>query len=56
MQLRGLGLTLERAQAGACLALDVQRAVEIVLGAFELQLGAAAALAVLAEAGGLLDQ
>ncbi len=56
VQLGGLGLTLERAQTGAGLALDVKRAVEVVLGAFELQLGAAAALAVLAEAGGLLDQ
>ena len=40
----------------ARLALDVERAVEVVLGALELQLGAAAALAVLAEPGRLLDQ
>ena len=40
----------------AGLALDVERAVEVVLGALELQLRAAAALAVLAEPGGLLDQ
>ena len=56
MQLRGLGLALERAQPRARLALDVERAVEVLLGALELQLRAAAALAVLAEAGRLLDQ
>jgi hypothetical protein len=56
MQLGGLGLALERAQPRTGLALDVQRAVEVVLGALQLQLGAAAALAVLAKARGLLDQ
>ena len=56
MQLGRLGLALERAQARARLALDVERAVEVLLGALELQLRAAAALAVLAEAGRLLDQ
>ncbi len=56
MQLGGFGLALERAQAGARLALDVQRAVEVLLGALELQLRPAAALAVLAEPGRLLDQ
>ena len=56
VQLRGLGLALERAQARARLALDVERAGQVRLGALELQLGAAAALAVLAEPGGLLDQ
>src|SRR3954452_3319806 len=56
VQLGGLGLALERAQPGAGLALDVERAVEGELGALELELRAAAALAVLAEAGGLLDQ
>ena len=56
MQLGGLGLALERAQARARLALDVERAVEVLLRALELELRAAAALAVLAEAGGLLDQ
>ena len=47
MQLRGLGLALERPQPGARLALDVQRAVEVLLRALELQLRAPAALAVL---------
>ncbi len=56
MELGGLSLALERAQPGARLALDVKRAVEVLLGARELQLGAAAALAVLAETGRLLDQ
>ena len=56
VQLRRLGLALERAQPRARLALDVERAVEVLLGALELQLGAAPALAVLAEARGLLDQ
>ena len=56
MHLRGLGLALERPQSRARLALHVQRTVEIVLRAVELELGAAAALAVLAQAGGLLDQ
>src|SRR5205085_1134704 len=40
----------------ARLALDVQRAVEVLLRALELQLCAAAALAVLAQARRLLDQ
>ena len=52
----GLRLALQRPQAAAGLALDVEGAVEVVLGALELELGAAAALAVLAEPGGLLDQ
>ena len=52
----GLGLALERAQRLARLALDVERPVEVVLGALELELGAPAALAVLAESGGLLDE
>ena len=56
VQLGGLGLALERPQPRARLALDVQRAVEVVLRALELELGAAAALAVLAEPGRLLDQ
>ncbi len=56
VQLRGLGLALEGTQARAGLALDVERPREVVLGALELELGAAPALAVLAEAGGLLDQ
>ena len=56
MQLGRLGLALERAQPRARLALDVERAVEVVLRALELELGAAAALAVLAEAGRLLDE
>ena len=56
MQLRGLGLALERAQARARLALDVEHTRDVVLGALELELGAAAALAVLAQPGRLLDQ
>src|SRR2546430_2730456 len=56
VELRGFGLALERPQAAARLALDIERAVEVVLGPHQLQLRAAAALAVLAEAGGLLDQ
>ena len=56
MQLGRFGLALERAQPAARLALDVQRAVEVLLCALELQLRAATALAVLAEPGGLLDQ
>ena len=56
MDVGGLRLALQRAQPAARLALDVEGPVEVVLGALELQLGAAAALAVLAEPGGLLDQ
>ena len=56
VQLGRLGLPLERPQPRAGLALDVERPVEVVLRALELELGAAPALAVLAEAGGLLDQ
>ncbi len=56
VELGRLGLALERTQPGARLALDVERAVEVVLGAGELELGATPALAVLAQAGGLLDQ
>ena len=56
MQLGRLGLALQRPQPRARLALDVERAVEVVLRALELELRAAAALAVLAEPGGLLDQ
>ena len=56
MQLGGLGLALERPQPRPCLALDVERAVEVVLGARQLELRAATALAVLAQAGRLLDE
>ena len=56
MLLGRLGLALERAQARPGLALYVQRAVEVLLGSLELELRAAPALAVLAEAGRLLDQ
>src|SRR5947209_5166597 len=56
VQLRGLGLSLERPQPGPGLALDVERAVEVVLGTDQLQLRATAPLSVLAEPGGLLDQ
>ena len=55
VQLGGLGLALQRPQPRARLALHVERAREVLLGALELQLRAAAALAVLAEPGGLLD-
>ncbi|MET0771183.1 MAG: AAA family ATPase, partial [Solirubrobacteraceae bacterium] len=55
-QLGRLSLPLQGAQAGPRLALDVERPVEVVAGAAQLQLGAAAALAVLAEPGRLLDQ
>src|SRR5204862_2987712 len=51
-----LGLALERAKPRSRLALDVDRAVDVVLGALELQLRAPATLAVLAETGRLLDQ
>ena len=51
-----LRLALQRPQASAGLALDVEGAVEVVAGGAQLQLGPAAALAVLAEAGRLLDQ
>ncbi len=56
VQVRRFGLALERAQSRARLALDVERAVEVVLGAHELELGPPAALAVLAQARRLLDQ
>src|SRR5207248_587236 len=56
VQLRRLRLALQRAQARARLTLDVESAVEVVLGAGQLQLGAVAALAMLAETGRLLDQ
>ena len=56
MQLRRLRLALQRLQPRARLPLDVERTVEVVARAFELQLGAPAALAVLAEPRGLLDQ
>ena len=56
VQLGRLGLALERAQPRAGLALDVEGAIEVVLRALELELRAAAALAVLAQAGGLLDE
>ena len=56
VQLGGLGLALERTQPAARLALDVERAIEVLLCALQLQLRAAAALAVLAETCRLLDQ
>ena len=56
VQLGRLGLPLQRSQPGARLALDVERAVEVVLRAVQLQLGAVAALAVLGESRRLLDQ
>ena len=56
VQLGRLRLALQGLQPRARLALDVQRPVQVVLRALQLQLRPAAALAVLAEAGGLLDQ
>src|SRR5205823_8171506 len=56
VELGRLGLALQRTQPRARLALHVERAVEVVLGAFELELRPPAALAVLAEPCGLLDQ
>ena len=56
VQLGRLGLALQRPQPRPRLALDVERAIEVVLRPLELELRAAPALAVLAEAGGLLDQ
>ena len=56
VQLGRLGLSLERPQARAGLALDVERPVEVVLSAGQLQLRPAPALAMLAEPGRLLDQ
>ena len=56
MQLGGLRLSLERAQVGPRLAFDVERTVEVVLCAVELELCAVAALAVLGEPGRLFDQ
>ena len=54
--LGGRGLQLERAQAGAQLALDVARALEIGRDARELGLGALPPPLELAQPGGLLDQ
>ena len=56
MQLGGLGLALERPQPRARLALDVERSVEVVMRALQLELCATPALAVLAQSGRLLDQ
>ncbi len=56
VQFGGLRLAFQRSQARPRLTLDIERAVEVVLGVAELQLGATAALAMLAEARGLLDQ
>ena len=56
MQLRRLRLALEGTKTRARLALDVERPVNVLLRALELQLRAAAALAVLAQSRRLLDQ
>ena len=56
MQFRRLGLALQRAQPRARLALHVERTREVLLRALQLQLRAAATLAVLSEACSLLDQ
>ncbi len=55
VQLGGLSLALQRAQPRARLALHVQRSRQVLLGPLQLQLGAAAALAVLPEPRRLLD-
>ncbi len=55
VQLSGLGLALERAQPRARLALHVQRPRQVLPRALQLELGAPAALSVLAQARGLLD-
>src|SRR6187549_1529508 len=55
-QLRRFGLALQRSQPRPRLALDVERPVEVVARRAQLQLGAAAAFAVLAEPRRLLDQ
>ena len=56
MGLGGVRLCAQRAQPRARLALDVEGAIEVLPGSLQLQLGAAPALAVLAEARRLLDQ
>src|SRR5690606_8090776 len=56
VQLGGLGLALQRPELLAGLLLDEQRLLQVGAGAVELGLGAATALAVLAEPRGLLDQ
>ena len=56
VQLRRLGLALQRPQPPARLALDVQGPIQVVLRPLELQLRPAPPLAVLAEPRGLLDQ
>ena len=56
VQLGRFGLALERSQSRARLALDVERSVEVLLRALELQLRPPPALAVLAQARRLLDQ
>ena len=56
VDVRGLRLALQRAEAAARLAFDVEGPVEVVLRPLQLELRAAAALAVLAEPGCLLDQ
>src|SRR5262249_44897234 len=56
VRLGGLRLRLQRPQVAARLALDVEHAREGVARWLELELRAAAALAVLAEPGGLLDE
>ena len=56
VQVGGLGLALERTQSRPRFALHVECPVEVLLGALELQLRSTAALSVLAEPRGLLDQ
>ncbi len=55
-ELGRLRLALQRPQPRPRLALQVECAVEVVARSAQLQLGAAATLAVLAQARGLLDQ
>ena len=56
LDLRRLRLPLQGAEPASRFALDVERPVEVLLGALELQLRPPAALAVLAESGRLLHQ
>ena len=56
LDIRRLRLALQRPQPAARLALHVERPVQVLLGALELQLRPPAAFPVLAQAGRLLDE
>src|SRR3954453_18513530 len=56
MDVRGLRLALQGPQPASRLPLDVERPIEVVLRALELQLRAAAALSMFAEPRRLLDE